>query len=114
MTNKIFTAVLALSLLSCSKSVNEETISDSQLINFGTYAGLSDSRALDKDKFVGTDKIAVSAFHHKADLNGQVFVDNFFKNYLSLHKVLLMQHLQAGLTIALVTGLLALTNVFHL
>ena len=80
MTNKIFTAVLALSLLSCSKSVNEETISDSRLINFGTYAGLADSRALDKDKFVGTDKIGVSAFHHTADLSGQVFVDNFFKS----------------------------------
>ena len=80
MKKQLFSAVLALSLLSCSKSESEGPVTDPQLINFGTYAGLSDTRALDKTTFVGTDVINVSAFHHKGGLNGQVFADNFFKN----------------------------------
>ncbi len=78
MKKELFCALIALSLTSCDKSDDIQSLP--KAIDFNSYTGVPTSRAKDKSKFMGGDAISVSAFKHYGDLNEQPFEPNFFNN----------------------------------
>ena len=80
MKKKLLCALIALSLTSCDKSDDIQSLP--KAIDFNSYTGVPTSRAKDKSKFMGGDAISVSAFKHDGDLEKQRFEPNFFNNLL--------------------------------
>ena len=78
MKKELFCALIALSLTSCDKSDDIQSLP--KAINFNSYTGVPTSRAIDKSKFMGGDAISVSAFKHDGDLDTQPFKPEFFDN----------------------------------